>query len=103
MLLLGLEPFKEQFLVNAVVVLVVGRITATLYVTFMMSKGQLVYHSINIEGSRSGESREEKDLVAVLDGVPAAADHVVAHLQPRPLLHLLQPGREHEDHGALNL
>ena len=32
-LLLGLVPFKEQFLVDVVVVLVVGPITTTLYVT----------------------------------------------------------------------
>ena len=69
----------------------------------MMSKGRVVCNSINIKGSRSGESREEKDLAAVHDGVPAAADHVVAHLQPRPLLHLPQPGRGHEDDGALKL
>ena len=69
----------------------------------MMSKGRVVCNSINIKGSRSGESREEKDLAAVHDGVPAAADHVVAHLQPHPLLHLPQPGRGHEGDGALNL
>ena len=58
----------------------------------MMSKGRVVCNSINIKGSRSGESREEKDLVVVHDGGAAAVDHVVADLQPHPLLHILQPG-----------
>ena len=95
-----LEPFERPILVNLAVVLVVNIFNNFIICHFYFSK---IHFIINNLGPRRGEPREEKDLVAGHDGVPAALDHVVAHVQSHPLLHLPQPGHGHGDDGTLNL